>query len=133
MDTKELEKVMNEVLQDMGISFQGPRYRYWENRKKDMYCYTTERVAGKFAALLYRYYKTKEKWVLVKKSLFSKMRIAKKYAYRWFIRENQDQFHPDLVKHILHENCERPWEAFHGPDGIVHYGRKGKRLTCKLT
>ncbi len=67
-----------------------PRFRYWQV-KGDHYAFawTTERTSdGKFWALKYRI--TKKYWKLVKKVAFSRRRMAKARAYKWFIKRKEE-------------------------------------------
>lgn len=66
-----------------------PAYSYWEDKKKNRYCYTTEKVRnpknGKamWAAFIYRYYKTKKLLKLKKTVYFAKRKKAKARALKW--------------------------------------------------
>ena len=63
-----------------------PHYRYWQDKKKNRYFYTTEKInhngKPRYVAGIYRYYKTKKQWKLVKQVGFAKKKRAIDWAYQ---------------------------------------------------
>jgi len=61
-----------------------PNYRYYQDKKKNRYFYTTKKINHKgkprYVAGIYRYLKTKEQWVLRKQVGFAKKRMAIAWA-----------------------------------------------------
>lgn len=73
-----------------------PRTRYWENKHGWQYHYTVERAdEGKYWALAYKPTRRNSAgkpvaWSLAKQVGFSKRRLAKARAYKWFVDSKQE-------------------------------------------
>lgn len=82
-----LNKMANDIL---GPCLRQPRYRFWQDKNKNRYCWTTEKTRNsknnrqQFASWVYRYFKTKKRWVLKKQVFHAKRTKAKDRAWRMY-------------------------------------------------
>jgi hypothetical protein len=73
------------------------RFRYYEDKKGNMYAWTTEKVrdpkTGKerYAAIYYRYYKLKKRAVAKKTVYFARRNKAKARALTWYLKAKARQ------------------------------------------
>lgn len=76
-------EILNRAFGDM-FSCSSPSYRYYQDKKKNKYFYTTKKINYKgkprYVAGIYRYLKTKQQWVLRKQVGFAKKRMAIAWA-----------------------------------------------------
>lgn len=88
IDMDKVNRIFQEAIGD--LLPRQPRYRYWQDEKKNRYCYTIEKMrdhkTGKdrYVSYRYRYYKTRNQWVLKDKLYHNKKKDAKARAYRLY-------------------------------------------------
>lgn len=85
-ELKPIVAAMNRIAAEMmGGS---PNYRYFEDKNKNKYFWTTEPITEKgkkrFISGVYRYFKTKKKWILKKKVMHAKRNKAKARAEKMY-------------------------------------------------
>jgi len=98
--------------------------RRWPSDDRHWFCYTTQRMDdNNFYAVEYRHVKKTGRRKVVRFSGFKRRIVAKKYAYRWYVRKMKKfQNDPELLDHILKGSCRRPWMAHRNADhGIRCY------------
>ena len=78
-----LTKALNRIYYEE-IGSTSANYRYYQDKKKNRYFYTTKKINHKgkprYVAGIYRYLKTKKQWVLRKQVGFTKKRMAIAWA-----------------------------------------------------
>lgn len=83
-----MEPIVKKINQIISTEFRSPSYRYFQDKKKNMYFWTTEPVIKdgfkRFASGIYRYRKTRKQWILTKKIYHAKRNKAKARALKLY-------------------------------------------------